>query len=656
MLFSATPASRAVRPGLRARRLRCRPSSPTPRAAAPTRSSPTGSTALHNLDHRGAAGAEPNTGDGAGILAAAARRASCAPWSTSTLPDRRRTRYAVGTGVPAGRRRLVAQGRRRCVEPIAAEEGLDVLGWREVPVDPTAPTSASGRAVVPCPTSRQLFVARPASAAGSTGIDLDRRAFLLRKRAEQEPPSGLGSTSPSLSSRTLAYKGMLTTDQLPQFFPDLRDERCTSAIAIVHSRFSTNTFPCWPLAHPFRFVAHNGEINTVRGNRNRMRAREAMLAPTSIPGDLRAAVADLHAGSVSDSASLRRGARAAAPRRPPPAARRADDDPGGVGEPRRDGRRPARVLPVPRLADGAVGRPGLRRFTDGTVIGAVLDRNGLRPGRWWRTIDDRVVLASESGVLDVAARRDRRQGPAAAGPDVPGRHRARVASSTTRRSRPSSPPREPYGEWLHAGLLHLDDAARARARRATTTSPWCAAADSSATPRRSCGSCSRRWPRPAPSRSARWAPTPRPRCCPSGPRLLYDYFVELFAQVTNPPLDAIREELVTSHGARRSAPSSNLLEPARRRAARSCCRSRSSTTTSSPRSSTSTTTATCPASQPRSSRGLYDVDGRRARARATRSRSCAASVSEAIAAGARIARPLRPRLRPPSARRSRRCC
>ena len=184
------------------------------------------------------------------------------------------------------------------------------------------------------PYMSQLFVAAPEHDGGRPGgIDLDRRVYPLRKRAE------MGDVYfPSLSSRTIAYKGMLTTMQLPQYFPDLRDERCMSAIAIVHSRFSTNTFPSWPLAHPFRFVAHNGEINTVRGNRNRMHAREAMLASTRIRGDLSQAVADLHTRRLRLGV-VRPGSRTAAPRRPQPAARGADDDPRGVGEQHHDGPR-----------------------------------------------------------------------------------------------------------------------------------------------------------------------------------------------------------------------------------------------------------------------------------------------------------------------------
>ncbi len=222
----------------------------------------------------------------------------------------------------------------------------------------------------------------------------------------------------------MVYKGMLTTMQLPQYFPDLRDERCRSAIAIVHSRFSTNTFPSWPLAHPFRFVAHNGEINTVRGNRNRMHAREAMLASAKIPGDL-SRLSPICTPEASDSASF--------------------DEVlellhlGGRSLPH------AVLMMIPEAwennttmdpAERAFWQfhaslmepwdgPACVTFTDGTLVGAVLDRNGLRPGRWWRTLDDRLILASESGVLDVPSAQIVAKGRLQPGKMLLDRHRRR---------------------------------------------------------------------------------------------------------------------------------------------------------------------------------------------------------------------------------------
>src|SRR5688500_16521751 len=243
-----------------------------------------GLTALHNLDHRGAAGSEPNSGDGAGILTQvpdALLRASV-DFELPPLGE-----YSVGIAfLPSDGDERAA--RVKDVAALAEEEGLTVLGWRDVPIDPDgADLGPTARAVMPF--FGQLFVAETmsgradAAAFGGTvapnGVTrLERRSFVLRKRAERAAvEAGSSLYLASLSSRTITYKGMLTTDQLPLFFPDLRDERYESAIALVLSRFSTNTFPSWPLAHPFRFIAHNGEINTIKGNRNRMRAREAKL-------------------------------------------------------------------------------------------------------------------------------------------------------------------------------------------------------------------------------------------------------------------------------------------------------------------------------------------------------------------------------------------
>src|SRR4029077_19511855 len=271
-----------------------------------------GLVALEPLEPRGAAGAEPNSGDGAGILIqlpVELLREVVDFKLPPSAPDGTNT-FAAGICLlpqdPDGR----AEAREH-VEAIANEEGLHVLGWRAVPVDPDGaeggeshrgcgPTdpdrSEVAETALGCrPFMSQLFVASPQ---GIGGVDLDRRVYPLRKRAERH-----GVYFPSLSGRTMVYKGMLTTMQLPQYFPDLRDERCMSAIAIVHSRFSTNTFPSWPLAHPFRFVAHNGEINTVRGNRNRMHAREAMLASSTIPGDL-SRLSPICTPEASDSASF----------------------------------------------------------------------------------------------------------------------------------------------------------------------------------------------------------------------------------------------------------------------------------------------------------------------------------------------------------------
>ena len=252
--------------------------------------------ALCNLEHRGATGAEAETGDGAGILIQIPDRFLRAVTGFE-LPSA--GHYAVGMAflpIDAADADKVVEW----IERIATEEGLRVLGWRDVPTNPDY-LGTTARAVIPA--FRQLFLSDPDGTAA--GIELDRKLFVARKRMEHEitgPGDGPGVYFPSLSARTLVYKGMFTTPQLALTFPDLQDERVESALALVHSRFSTNTFPSWPLAHPYRFVAHNGEINTVQGNRNWMRTREAMLATDLIPGLERAFPICTPGGS--DSASF----------------------------------------------------------------------------------------------------------------------------------------------------------------------------------------------------------------------------------------------------------------------------------------------------------------------------------------------------------------
>jgi glutamate synthase (NADPH/NADH) large chain len=500
-------------------------------------------TALHNLDHRGASGAEVNTGDGAGILV--------------QIPDEflrevagvelpKPGAYAVGLVFFPDDDAVVASVTEG-LERLAAEEELRVLGWRDVPVDPS-PLGATALSVMP--RVRQLFVA---SAHGHIGMALERRAFCLRKRAEHD----LDVYLPSLSCRTLVYKGMLTTDQLPAFYPDLRDERFASAIALVHSRFSTNTFPSWPLAHPYRYVAHNGEINTVKGNCNWMRAREALLASDVIPGELSRLFPVVTPGA-SDSASFdevlellhlagRSLPHAVLMMIPEAYENNAEMDPdirafyefhSCLMEP----------------WDG----PACVTFTDGTVVGAVLDRNGLRPSRYWVTDDGRVVLASEVGVLDIEPARIVRKGrlqpgrmflvDTAAGRIVDdGELKADLAADN------------PYGDWLHAGLLNLANlperehvvyphesvVRRQQTFGYTEEELRLIVAPMGRNGAEAIGSMGT--DTPVAALSAR-------------PRLLFDYFTQLFAQVTNPPLDAIREELVTSLSTV-TGPERNLLDP-----------------------------------------------------------------------------------------------
>ena len=509
-----------------------------------------GLTALEHLEHRGAAGAEPNSGDGAGILIQLPVELFAAVVEFDLPRQNADGANTFAAGICFLPQDTVARAAECArIEEIAAEENLRVLGWRELPIDPTG--AEVGATAVSCmPYMAQLFVA---AHDGCGGIELDRRVYPLRKRAEQD-----AVYFPSLSSRTIAYKGMLTTMQLPRFFPDLRDDRCMSAIAIVHSRFSTNTFPSWPLAHPFRFVAHNGEINTVRGNRNRMHAREAKLSSTVIPGDL-GRLSPICPKDGSDSASfdqvlelLHLGGRslphAVLMMIPEAWENNATMDPA-----RRAFWQFHASLMEPW--DG----PACVTFTDGTVVGAVLDRNGLRPGRWWRTIDNRIILASESGVLDVPSAE-----VVAKGRLEPGKMflidtaAGRIISDDEIKDELAGA--HAYGEWLHAGLLDLatlPDRARVQPNHESVVRRQVAfgyteeelrvlltpMAASGAEPLGSMGTDT-----PIAVMSQR-------------SRLLYDYFVELFAQVTNPPLDAIREAVVTSMS-RVMGPEENLLEPA----------------------------------------------------------------------------------------------
>ncbi len=507
-------------------------------------------TALRNLDHRGAVGAEVDTGDGAGILLQVpdAFLREVAADAGVTLPPA--GRYAVGLAFlpddDAGEARV-----RAGVEAIAAQEGLVVLGWRDVPVTADL-VGATARACMP--RFRHLFVAAADGAA--SGVTLDRLAFAARKRAERE----LGAYVASLSSRTLVYKGMLTTGQLEPFFPDLSDRRLASELAIVHSRFSTNTFPSWPLAHPFRYVAHNGEINTVRGNRNWMTARESQLATDAVPGDLDRLLPICTPGA-SDSASFdevlellhlagRSLPHAVLMMIPEAWENHTEMDPA---------RRAFYEFHATSMEpwDG----PASLTFSDGHLVGSVLDRNGLRPARYWVTDDGLVVLASEAGVLDLD--------PASVvskGRLQPGRMflvetggatggRGRIVEDDEVKGALAA--EHPYEEWLAAGRVRLADLPEREHvlhTRASVTRRQQAFGYTEEEMRVLLAPMARGGAEPVGSMG-----TDTPVAVLSTrPRLLFDYFTQLFAQVTNPPLDAIREEVVTSLRVS-MGPESNLL-------------------------------------------------------------------------------------------------
>ena len=496
-------------------------------------------TALRNLEHRGASGAEPDSGDGAGILI----RVPDAFYQAVTDFDLPHAN-AYATGIA-----FIAQGveLRQEIAKIADEEGLVILGWRELPIN----SSSLGKtALSVMPRFEQLFIAGKNK---EEGMVLDRLAFALRKRAEH----GLELYFPSLSSQTIVYKGMLTTGQLEEFFPDLSDKRVISPLALVHSRFSTNTFPSWPLAHPYRFIAHNGEINTVKGNRNWMRARESLLASELIPGNLDRLFPIVEM-SGSDSASfdevlelLYLGGRSL-PHAVLMMIPEAWENHTSMSQKRRDFYAFHASLMEPW--DG----PACVTFTDGHQVGAVLDRNGLRPSRFWVTDDGLVVLASEVGVLDIPAEKVVRKGRLQPGKmflvDI---EAGRIIEDDEIKDQLADA--APYGKWLHDGIVKLNDlparehiiyphSSVVRRQRAfgyteedlrILITPM---AKNGMEPLGSMGSDS-----PIAALSEK-------------PRLIFDYFSQLFAQVTNPPLDAIREELVTSLGGS-IGPEHNLLDP-----------------------------------------------------------------------------------------------
>ncbi len=490
--------------------------------------------ALRHLEHRGAIGSDAGTGDGAGII--------------TQIPDAflravvdfelpQTGRYAVGIAflptAPEEREQV-----KRGIESLAESEQLTVLGWREVPVQPDGLGNLAREVM---PFFEQVFLAstrKTETGVALSGIALDRQAFRLRKRAERE----LEVYFPSLSCRTLVYKGMVTTLQLEPFYPDLSDARFASRLALVHSRYSTNTFPSWPLAQPFRMLAHNGEINTVQGNRNWMRARQSQLE-SELLGDL-PSIFPIVTSGASDSASLdevvelltlggRSLPHAMMMTIPEAYENQLDIDPA-----RRDFYEYHSMLMEPW--DG----PAALVFTDGTLVGATLDRNGLRPGRYVVTSDGLVLLASEIGVLDIEPSLIVRKGRLRPGKMfLVDTEAGRLIEDDEIKGELAAS--QPWGEWLEAGRINLSDLPE---REHIVHTP------ASVTRRQ------RTFGYTEEELNVLLAPMALHGAEPIGamgsdtpiavlaerPRLLFDYFTQQFAQVTNPPLDSIRESVVTS--------------------------------------------------------------------------------------------------------------
>ncbi len=511
-----------------------------------------GIAALKNLEHRGASGADPCTGDGAGIL--------------MQMPDEllravvefelpRAGRYGVlmcflPSGDELHRERLEG-----LLERTVRDEGQTVLGWRDVPVAPEHTGEVAGACR---PVIRQLFVgagaqgvvgAGPDGAAAidarSEGFDQDafeRKLYVIRRVCELSP-DGAGMYVASSSSRTLNYKGMLISWQLADFYPDLQDERCTSALALVHSRFSTNTFPSWELAHPYRTICHNGEINTVMGNVNWMRARESELSSELFGEDLRKILPVVTPGN-SDSATFDnvmellllagRSPAHAAMMMIPEAYRHREDLPEDL----------VGFYAFHSCLMEPWDGPASVAFTDGRVVGATLDRNGLRPGRWVETADGHVVLGSETGILDVAPSEIVRLGRLQPGKlflvDL---QRGRIVEDGEVKRELST--RRPYREWYERSSVQFSE---------LEPSEQVTISD-----------------QPLPRRQRAFGYSQEdlrvllgPMACDGAEPIgsmgndislavlsdqappLFSYFKQLFAQVTNPPIDPIREEIVMS--------------------------------------------------------------------------------------------------------------
>ncbi|MCE2714331.1 MAG: glutamate synthase subunit alpha, partial [Acidibacter sp.] len=512
---------------------------------------------LKNLDHRGACGCEVNTGDGAGVLMQMPHGflKDAAKDAHITLPEP--GRYACGLIFmprnPTQRRRIEEVFAR-----VVQAEGQVYLGARTVPVDNSMLGETARQSE---PFIRQVFIERGEDTADEA--EFERKLYVIRKRAYNEiRVSTVGGAEywyvASLSHKTLVYKGMLTTMQLDQYFPDLRDPRMETAIALVHSRFSTNTFPSWDRAHPYRYIAHNGEINTLRGNINWMRAREALLE-SSLFGEDVSKITPIVNVNGSDSSMFDNVLElmVLSGRSLPHAMMMMIPEPWSKDE-NMDPARRAFYQFHSSLMEPWDG-PAAVAFTDGLRIGAVLDRNGLRPGRYYVTRDDMVVVASEAGVLDIPPAQVVRKGRL-----QPGRmflidteQRRIIEDEEIKRTVVNE---RPYAEWLGEHLVHLKDLPPApqlpapepellRARQIafgyTFEDQRILMAPMAKDGVEAVGSMGNDTPLAVLSKRS---------------RLLYDYFKQLFAQVTNPPIDSIREEIITSSDVWLGS-EGNLLEP-----------------------------------------------------------------------------------------------
>ncbi|MFN7566680.1 MAG: glutamate synthase large subunit, partial [Microcystis sp.] len=510
-------------------------------------------TILLNLDHRGACGAEKNTGDGAGILCQIPDLFFRKVTSNLgfTLPAA--GQYGVGMLYTAPDAEIRGKSRQE-FEKIAAEEGLKVLGWRDVPTDNS---SLGNSAKSTEPFIEQVFIERDANL--SDDLAFERKLYVIRKRSHLSRQSFNRYWYPcSISSRTIVYKGQLMPVQVGDYFPDLHDPDFQSALGLVHSRFSTNTFPSWERAHPYRYIAHNGEINTLRGNINWMHARQSMFASPLFGEDIKRIQPVINIeGSDSLIFDNALELMVLSGRSLPHAVMMMIPEPWAAHESMSDEKKAFYEYHSCLMEpwDG----PASIAFTDGTMMGAVLDRNGLRPSRYYVTKDDLVIMASEAGVLPIEPER-----VAFKGRLQPGRmflvdmKEGRIVADEEIKEGIANA--KPYRQWLNENLVNLDDLP------AVETAP----------PETAVSLIQQQTAFGYTFEELRLLLAPMGRdgveavgsmgsdtplaVLSDRPKLLYDYFQQLFAQVTNPPIDSIREEIITSPittiGAER-----NLLDP-----------------------------------------------------------------------------------------------
>jgi len=503
---------------------------------------------LKNLEHRGACGAEPNTGDGAGILIQIPHAFLGKEFSALGVSLPPEGQYGIGC-LFLSQNEEHAKLAQKMLEEITAREGQKFLGWRDVPIDASSLGNMAKEAM---PSIKQFVIGLSEKGPGLPGEveeAFERRLFIIRKVFENEiKASNINDWEqfyiPSLSCRTLIYKGMLTTEQLDHFYPDLHDPTMVSALGLVHSRFSTNTFPNWELSHPFRFIAHNGEINTLRGNINWMRAREALFNSPLFGKELQKVLPVIREfgsdSAVFDNAlemlvmagySLPHAVMMMIPE--------AWSGNATMAQEKKDFYEYHACLMEPW--DG----PASIAFTDGKIMGAILDRNGLRPSRYYVTKDDYVIMASEVGVLNIPAENILLKGRLQPGKMfLVDMKLGRIVDDAEIKGALSKA--NPYGKWLKENLVKLED---------LPESPHAPEPDHVTVTKRqllygytnedlnllmlpmakngeeAIGSMGTDTPLAVLSEK---------------PQSLFNYFQQLFAQVTNPPLDAIREELVTS--------------------------------------------------------------------------------------------------------------